>query len=220
MCDCWPIANERHVSRCRNRRNNHVLAEGKRLDRKGQKGEVNEIRGPSLEIRAVTHDDLSSVLDVYWQCEDFLALGPEPVASMEMVLRDIETSQRDGGLFCGIFATDGSIVGVVDTVPSGFEGDPHVAFLSLLMIAAPHRNRGIGQAVVTLIKDEIERNPQVTTILSAVQVNNPPAVRFWQRNGYCIVGGPALQPDGTTTFRLRKKCIRRRNRRLDPAYMK
>ena len=214
MCDCWPVANERHVSRCRNRRNNHVLAEGKRLDRKGKKGEVNEIRGPSLEIRAVTHDDLSSVLDVYWQCEDFLALGPEPVASMEMVLRDIETSQRDGGLFCGVFDADGRMFGVVDTVPSGFEGDPRLAFLSLLMIAAPYRNQGIGQAVVTLIEDEIRRDPQITAIFSAVQVNNPQAVRFWQKNGYRIVGGPELQPDGTTTFRLCKEC----NRQPDPAY--
>ena len=160
-------------------------------------------------MRPVTRDDLDAVLDVYRQCEDFLALGPEPVASMQMVLRDIETSQREGGRFCGIFATDGRMVGVVDTVPSGFEGDPHLAFLSLLMIAAPYRNRGIGQAVVALIEDEIERNPQVTAIMSAVQVNNPPAVRFWQRNGYCSVDGPELQPDGTTTFRLRKECNRR-----------
>ena len=171
-------------------------------------------RGRSLEIRPVSTGDLSAVLDVYRQCEDFLALGPEPVASMEMVLRDIETSQHDGGLFCGIFATDGRMVGVVDTVPSGFEGDPHVAFLSLLIIVAPYRNQGIGQAVVALIEDEIERNPQVTTILSALQVNNPQAVRFLQKNGYRIIGGPELQPDGTTTFRLCKEC----NRQPDPAY--
>jgi len=115
----------------------------------------------SLEIRPVTHADLSAVLDVYRQCEDFLALGPEPAASMEMVLRDIETSQRDGGRFCGILGADGSMVGIVDFVPNGLEGDPHLAFLSLLMIAAPYRNQGIGQAVVALIEDEIERNPQV-----------------------------------------------------------
>ena len=163
------------------------------------------IRGDSLKIRPVTDDDLGAVLDMYRQCGDFLALGPEPVASMAMVLRDIETSQREGGRFCGIFATDGSMVGVVDSVPSGFEGDPHLAFLSLLMIAAPYRNLGIGQAVVALIEDDIEQNPQITAILSAVQVNNPSAVRFWQRNGYRIVGGPELQRDGTTTFHLRKE---------------
>ena len=101
----------------------------------------------SLEIRPVTHADLSAVLDVYRQCEDFLALGPEPAASMEMVLRDIETSQREGGLFCGIFEANSSMIGVIDYVFGNFEGDPRLAFLSLLMIAAPHRNQGIGQAV-------------------------------------------------------------------------
>jgi ribosomal protein S18 acetylase RimI-like enzyme len=182
---------------------------------------VNEIRGHargrSLEIRRVTDDDLDAVLDVYRECEDFLALGPVPAASMEMVLCDIETSHREGGQFCGIFETDDRMVGVVDFVPCGFEGDPHHGFLSLLMIAAPYRNQGIGQAVVTLIEDEIERNPQITAIFSGVQVNNPQAVRFWQRNGYRIVSGPELQGDGTTAFRLRKGRLRRRNRQLDPA---
>ena len=167
---------------------------------------MNEIRTHSLEIRPVTHDDLDAVLDVYRQCEDFLALGPVPVASMEMVRSDIETSQHEGGLFCGIFTIDGRMVGVVDYLPSRFEGDPHLAFLSLLMIAAPYRHQGIRQAVVTLIEDQVERNPQVTTIFAGVQVNNPQAIRFWQKNGYRIVGGPELHPDGTTAFRLRKEC--------------
>jgi ribosomal protein S18 acetylase RimI-like enzyme len=214
---------------------------------------VNEIRGDargcSLEIRRVTDDDLDAVLDVYRECEDFLALGPVPLASMEMVRSDIATSQGEGGLFCGIFATithvagdthsrenastsrgirsagpvrsifglDGRMVGVVDFVPCSFEGDPHSAFLSLLMIAAPYRNQGIGQAVVTLIEDEIRRDPQITAIFSGVQVNNPQAVRFWQQNGYRIVSEPELQGDGTTAFRLRKGRLRRRNRQLDPA---
>ena len=165
---------------------------------------MNEIRGyargHSLEIRPVTPDDLDAVLDVYRQCEDFLALGPVPAASMEMVLRDIETSRREGGLFCGVFEVDNRVVGVVDFVPCGFEGDPHFAFLSLLMIAAPYRHQGIGEAVVTLIEDEIRRDPWVTAILAGVQVNNPQAVRFWQRKGYRIVSGPEQQPDGTTAF--------------------
>jgi ribosomal protein S18 acetylase RimI-like enzyme len=164
-----------------------------------------DMRRPlSLEIRPITDDDLGAVLDVYRQCEDFLALGPEPTASMEMVLRDVETSQREGGRFCGIFAVDSSMVGVVDYVAGNYEGDPHSAFLSLLMIAAPYRRQGIGQAVVALIEDEIRRDPQITAILSGVQVNNPQAVHFWQKNDYRIVGGPELQEDGTMTFQLRK----------------
>jgi ribosomal protein S18 acetylase RimI-like enzyme len=163
----------------------------------------------SLVIRPITQDDLGAILDVYRQCEDFLALGPVPVASMEMVLGDIEISHQEEGISCGIFGSDSRMVGVVDFVPSGFEGDPHHAFLSLLMIAAPYRNQGIGETVVALVEDEIRKDPEIIAILAGVQVNNPHAIRFWQRNGYRIVSGPELHTDGTTAYDLRKECSRR-----------
>ena len=162
------------------------------------------IRDDSFELRTITQEDLGAVLDVYRQCEDFLALGPEPTASMEMAVKDIESSQREGGLFCGVLSVDGEMIGVVDFVPSGFEGDPHVAFVSLLMIVPAYRNRGLGGRVVELIENEIRKNAQVRTVLTAVQVNNPEGLRFWQKNGYRVVGEPELQPDQTTTFSLRK----------------
>jgi ribosomal protein S18 acetylase RimI-like enzyme len=162
-------------------------------------------RDNRLYIRPITRDELEAVLDVYRQCEDFLALGPVPTASMEMVLQDIEISRREGGIFCGIYdATDGKMIGVVDYVPGNFEGDPHQAFLSLLMIAAPFRQQGVGKAVVEAIEDEIKTDAQVTAILAGVQVNNPQAARFWQKRGYRIVSGPTLMPDQTTVFGLRK----------------
>jgi ribosomal protein S18 acetylase RimI-like enzyme len=162
------------------------------------------IRDDSFEVRTITQDDLGAVLDVYRQCEDFLALGPEPTASMEMVVNDIENSQREGGAFCSVFAADGGMIGVVDFVPSNFERDPHVAFISLLMIAPSFRHQGIGERIVELVEKEIRKNAQVTAILSAVQVNNTEGLRFWQNNGYRIVGGPEMQLDQTTTLRLRK----------------
>jgi len=158
----------------------------------------------SLEIRPIGHDDLDAVLDVYRQCEDFLALGPVPTASMEMVLKDVEISQNDGGIFCGIFAPDGKMIGIIDYVPRNYKGDPHISFLELLMIAAPFRNQGIGTAVVEAIEKEIRKDAKVSTILSGVQVNNPQAVQFWQRNGYRIVSEPKLYPDQTTAVDLRK----------------
>lgn len=164
------------------------------------------VRDSFLQVRPITQDERGAALDVYRQCEDFLALGPVPTASMAMVLGDVEISRRQGGVFCGIYAADGSMIGIVDFVPGNFEGDPHIAFLSLLMIAAPWRKQGIGTKIVELIEKEIRKNAQITTILSGVQVNNPQAVRFWQKNGYRIVGGPELQPDQTTTFRLQKDC--------------
>jgi GNAT superfamily N-acetyltransferase len=159
----------------------------------------------ALEIRTVTQDDNNKILEVYRQCEDFLALGPKPNASLEMVLKDLESSRNEGGVFRGIYA-DGKIVGVISYVPAGFEGKPDVAFLSLLMIAAPYRGYGIGTEIVKRIEKEILMNSQISTILSAVQVNNPDATRFRQKNGYRIVGGPELRPDNTTVFHLCKDC--------------
>jgi ribosomal protein S18 acetylase RimI-like enzyme len=162
------------------------------------------IQDTPIVIHPITPEELEAVLDVYRQCEDFLALGPVPTASMEMVLKDIELSKSYGGLFCGIYTSEGNLIGIIDYVPGDFEGDPHAAFLSLLMIAAPFRKQGIGKAVVQAVENEIKRNPRVDKILSGVQVNNPQAMHFWQQNGYRIVSEPKLHPDQTTAVDLRK----------------
>ena len=161
-------------------------------------------RDTFLEIRPVAQEELEAVLEVYRGCEDFLALGPVATASMEMVLKDLEISESENGLFCGIFAANGKMIGVLDYVPRDYEGNPHAAFLSLLMIAAPFRDQGIGQAVVEAVENEIKQDDRVTVILSGVQVNNPQAIRFWQRNGYRIVSEPKLHPDQTTAVDLQK----------------
>jgi len=158
----------------------------------------------SLLIRPLASDELDSVLDVYRQCEDFLALGPVPTASMEMVLKDLEISNEESGVFCGIYTTSEEMIGIVDFVPRNFNGEPYNAFLSLLMIAAPFRQQGIGRAVVAAIEKEIRKDSQIMSILSGVQVNNPHALQFWQSNGYRIVSGPTLMPDLTTVYGLRK----------------
>lgn len=163
------------------------------------------LRGHSFQIRPLADCDLDDILAVYRQCADFLALGPQPTATPDMVRQDLARSAAEGGVFCGIYAADGQPIGVVDFVPRRAGGRPEHAFFSLLMIAAPHRRQGIGREVVALIEGEAKRDPGVTAILTAVQLNNPAAIRFWHRSGYEIAGGPALQPDGTTTYLLRKE---------------
>jgi ribosomal protein S18 acetylase RimI-like enzyme len=158
-----------------------------------------------FSLKPISNQDLQAVLEVYHQCEDFLALGPEPRASMPMVLNDLAYSQAHGGHFCGIYDPAGSLVGVVDVVLHGFEGNPAHAFITLLMIAQPFRRKGLGGEVVQAVEQEIRRNPQVEQILSGVQANNPAALRFWQRQGYQVTSGPTLQPDGTTAYQLQKK---------------
>jgi ribosomal protein S18 acetylase RimI-like enzyme len=157
----------------------------------------------TLEIKIITPDDIDTVLEVYRECEDFLALGPESNASLQMALKDMETARLEGGGFRGIFI-DGRMVGVVSYIPGNFEGIPENASLFLLMIIPACRERRIGTRIVAMVEKEILSDSHITTILSAVQVNNPRALQFWQRNGYRITGGPELMPDKTTVFRLRK----------------
>ncbi len=167
-------------------------------------GEIPVAHDQARKIRPVTQNDLAAIFAVYRQCEDFLALGPVPTASTEMVLKDLEISQSEGGNFCGIYAADGQMIGVVDYIPCDFEGDPSQAFISLLMIARPFRMQGIGSAVVAAIEEEIKKNEDIRVILSGVQVNNPDAIRFWENREYFIVGGPEEMPDQTTAYRLQK----------------
>lgn len=160
-----------------------------------------------FEIRALsgTPTDMDSLMVVYRGCEDFLALGPVSTASMEMIAADLAHSAQEGGVFSGIFsARTGDVMGVVDYIPSGYGGDPHTAFLSLLMIAAPFRGQRLGERVVRTVENALRAGGQIATICSGVQVNNPGAIRFWQRLGYEIVSEAQLMPDTTMVYQLRK----------------
>jgi RimJ/RimL family protein N-acetyltransferase len=163
---------------------------------------------PLPSIRPVSAADLPELLQVYRQCEDFLALGPDPRASAEMILKDLELSASQGGVFCGIYLEGDELVGVLDYIPAGFEGDPALAFIELLMISRPYRGGGLGAQIVEMVENAIWEDPAVKTIVLGVQVNNPQAARFWQRKGYIIVSGPELLPDGTVCWRMEKTVLR------------
>jgi RimJ/RimL family protein N-acetyltransferase len=162
------------------------------------------IRSERFTLRAVTPEDHAALLDVYRQCEDFLALGPNPTASAEMIAGDLALSQGQGGIFYGVYDPAGQMIGVVDVVPRLYEGDPALAFLELLMIARPYRSRGLGAEIVHEVEAAVRQDGTVRAIKAGVQVNNPGAIRFWQRMGYRITGGPTLEPDQTICYALRK----------------
>ena len=170
---------------------------------RGRREDSMEFTGAGFSIGPVGEEHAEAILAVYRQCEDFLALGPVATASLEMVREDLRHSREMGGQFCGIYL-GGELAGVVDFVPDGFEGERGAAFLSLLMIAQKHRGGGLGRAVVRAVEAEMLKNPQVCVIRSGVQVNNAPAIRFWQAMGYGVDGGPELLPDRTVCYSLRK----------------
>ncbi|MDD5191349.1 MAG: GNAT family N-acetyltransferase, partial [Dehalococcoidales bacterium] len=150
-------------------------------------------------------DDLNAILSVYRQCDDFLALCPEPVASMEMVQNDIKLSREHSGTFCGIFLLDGKMIGVIDVVPEDFDKGKGVSFIALLMVAKTYRNHNIGTQVVTAVENDFRKNHHCNMMRLGVMVNNPKALRFWQRLGYHIYEGPMILPDKTTVYHLEKR---------------
>ncbi|MDP2807101.1 MAG: GNAT family N-acetyltransferase [bacterium] len=96
------------------------------------------------------------------------------------------------------------MIGIVDFVPSMFEGNPEHAGISLIMIAKPYRNKGLGRKVIEAVENKIREDRQVKAVLSAVQTNNERAIKFWEEFGFVIVGGPEPRQDKTIVYRLRK----------------
>ncbi|MHB0878146.1 MAG: GNAT family N-acetyltransferase [Anaerolineae bacterium] len=156
-------------------------------------------------LRPLNAEDAPAVLAVYRACEDFLALGPQPEATPGMVADDMAHSAASGGTYRGIWR-QGAMIGVVDHLAAGYEDRPDLAYISLLMLVPTARGNGIGAAVVRRLEAEVAADAGVTAIGCSAQVNNPAALRFWQRQGYVVVSGPEAQPDGTTAVHLRK-CI-------------
>lgn len=168
------------------------------------------IHKQTFVIRQVTGTPLeqTQILEVYRQCEDFLALGPVAQASSAMVEADLAHSREEGGIFCGVFTPNGDrMFGIIDFLPSGYAGDPELGFLSLLMIAAPYRRQGLGEAIVQAAEEWIAQGGLVTVIRTGVQVNNPAAIRFWKRMGYEIISNAQSMPDGTVAYALSKRIL-------------
>jgi len=155
-----------------------------------------------LSTAPVDENNMISILDVYYQSEDFLSLGPISKASMKMVKDDMEHSKYENGCYCYIRNSLGHMVGVLDFIPNTKESD--VSFLSLLMIAAPYRRKGYGKAVVIALEKYLIKLYKTTQIKSAVQINNIDAIKFWRKMGYHISKNPKNRPDGTVVYSISK----------------
>lgn len=155
----------------------------------------------TFEIRPLADHELKSTLEVYKQCEDFLALGPVPFASMEMVQADIDHSKKENGVYCGIWNKDNKQIGVIDFIPEVEKG---IAVLSLLMISKQYRYNGIGTAIVESLEAYLKMNYKTQIIQSGVQINNEPGIKFWKRRGFILENEAKDMGDGTTAFQMIK----------------
>lgn len=160
-----------------------------------------------IDIKPITAVDNTAVLEVYRQCEDFLALGPVAKASMDMVIADIEDARAESGIFCGIFY-ENKMIGAVSYVPSHFEFRSVDAFILLLMLTPGYRGKGIGSAIVDMVEKEICAHARIRSIRCGVQVNNSRGIRFWEKKGYQVFSGPNVLPDKTKVYRMKKDILK------------
>lgn len=152
-------------------------------------------------IRPLEENEIYSTLEVYRQCEDFLSLGPIHVASMSMVLNDINHSRENNGIYCGIWNEQNEQIGVLDFIPMANQ----IVDLSLLMISKKNRQNGIGTKIMKDFETYLKINYQTKTIHSGVQVNNEPGIYFWKKCGYIIGTIARDMHDGTIAFEMHKE---------------
>ncbi len=157
----------------------------------------------TFTIRTVKKNDFPVILKAYKQSEDFLSLGPIPNASMEMVLNDIKHSKEEKGIYCGIWDLKSNLIGIIDFIPQ--LEDKESSFLSLIMISADCRDKGLGGKVVQALEQYLTTKYSVKRILSAVQTNNEKAIRFWMRCGYVVNTTPEKRPDKTVVYHMKKE---------------
>lgn len=151
-------------------------------------------------------EDLNQMLEVYHQCEDFLALGPVAYASLDMVLADLDIAKQSGSTFYGIFLNQDTMAGILDFLPGGYQGDPGQAYIVLIMIARNYRKIGLGKHLLDALETSL-RGRAAHTLVAHVQINNPISLAFFQSRGFVITTAPQLQADGTTSVELRKNLL-------------
>jgi ribosomal protein S18 acetylase RimI-like enzyme len=157
-----------------------------------------------LKIIPISDDQIDLILEIYQNCEDFLALGPVAKASKDMVLADMAHAREIGSIYCGLYTDQDRLIGIVEYLPMHHLNVPGAAFIELVMIAVNFRGQGFGSKTIQDLEALIWADPNVHSIDLAVQVNNPAARRFWERHGYLMISGPEYQPDGTTVFTMQK----------------
>lgn len=154
--------------------------------------------------RRVVDADIPGLVGLYRECGQFIRLGSQNPIDNNMVRADLDLAAQEGAQFYGLYRDANQLMGVASFVRRGFSGDVCCAFVDLLMITPAHRSKGLGGAVLRWIESEA-RLMGATRIETAVQVNNPGAMAFWESKGYAKTSGLALQPDGTITVGLSKR---------------
>lgn len=148
------------------------------------------------EVRRLTADDADEITALYVRCTAFVELvegrPPTPREGHELLAaRPPEVAAEDKLTF-GLF-DQGALIGALDVL-RGYP-EPRTWYLGLLMLAPEARSRGLGATVYEAVRAWVAANGG-DAIRLAVQAQNNAAQRFWERQGFVVIGA-ATQATGS-----------------------
>jgi ribosomal-protein-alanine N-acetyltransferase len=148
-----------------------------------------------------------------WQAGDFDALHaldracfPPPIAYSRRTLRKF---LRLPGAQCLVAECDGQVAGFILT-HAGLHAArwPPVGHIISLDVDANFRRRGVGSTLLRATEESLASGG-VRAIDLETAVNNQPAIAFWRRHGYEIIGQIAdYYDDGADAFAMSKTVAR------------
>jgi ribosomal protein S18 acetylase RimI-like enzyme len=170
-------------------------------------GDVREQEAPQLppyEVRRLTDADAGAIQDLYVRCTAFVELveGRPPTSreGQDLLHAKPPGVKDEDKLVFGIF-DDGRMVGALDIL-RGYP-DPETWYLGLLMLSPDTRNHGLGGQAYEAVRRWVGANGGKAVRL-VVQAQNNAALRFWERQGFVVIGTATSGEGGAASqvFRL------------------
>lgn len=153
---------------------------------------------PPYEVRRLTDADADTIQDLYVRCTAFVELveGRPPAADEGLDLLHAKPPgvKDENKLVFGIFE-DGQMIGALDIL-RGYP-DPGVWYLGLLMLSPDTRGRGLGAQAYSATRQWVEACGGKAVRL-VVQAQNDAALRFWERQGFVVIGATTQNLAGRT----------------------
>jgi len=141
-----------------------------------------------LAAVSLDHGDVPRLQALFERCDEFIQLiyrrpvdAREATSLLESLPPDKEIADK---FVLGLETANGDLAGVLELVRNfPDEGD---WFLGLLLLDPRHRGKGAGTRVMDALEAWLLAEG-AESVLVAVQDQNGPARRFWERRGYGFV---------------------------------
>ncbi len=170
--------------------------------------------GPAIALRALrgTADEIVAVQRLHERAADYVfnvtGLPPRETEG-ESFFSELPPGRSAEDKFCGALLEGEDWVGCVDIV-RGWP-DARTAIIGLLLLVPAARGRGVGEAALQRIEQQVGGWPGIDTLRVAVAASNAGALPFWRRMGFVAVGEPKPWTQGvvTTTVQPMQRPLRR-----------